>query len=152
MVAVFHHIGDEGSFTNPLSQILNYEGVLTFDGAYLSVWQNRKVLYERNPILFVQADTIGNPGVCSWEQILELGEEGFVLGWHGHTHRRLTELPDHAVIRELTPHNSDFKLYAYPHGDFDERTANLVKEMGYLRAYSTTQGNDDNYSLYREYI
>lgn len=151
-IAVFHKIGESGDYTNTIEQILAYEGIITFDGAYTSLWEHREKLAEKEPILFVQANTLGTEGVMTWEQVRELGVKGFILGWHGRTHRRLTELPDHIVTRELTPAFPEFKLYAYPHGDFDERTKQLVRDMGYLRAYSTTQGNDDPFSLHREYI
>lgn len=152
-VAVFHRIGDEGEYTNPIQQILDYEGIITFDGAYKSVYEYRFELGPKNPILFVQADTVGTPGVCTWEEIGELARLGFTLGWHGRSHRKLPDLPDHAVIRELTPSGPEFKLYAYPHGNWDARVAKIVKDMGYLRAYSTTQGEDGNdYAIIREYL
>lgn len=155
MVAVFHHIGDEGEYANPIEQILAYEGVVTFDGAYASIWEHRAELAVKQPILFIQGETLGNNGVMTLDQIADLAAiYGFVLGWHGWSHRRLTELPDHVVIRELTPLNDDFsKLYAYPHGDWDDRVAKLVKQMGYIRAYSTTQGEEGNdFAIPRSYL
>lgn len=154
-IAVFHHIGESGDYTNTIEQILAYDGIITFDGAYTSVWEHRKQLAHKDIVIFVQWNTLGTDGVMTEAQLNELARGyGFHLGWHGNTHRRLTELPDHAVIAELTtpPGWVFVPLYAYPHGDFDERTKQLVKEMGYLRAYSTTQGNDDPFSLHREYV
>lgn len=155
-VTVFHHVGDEGEYTNPIEQIMAYEGVVTFDGAYTSVWEYREQLAELEPILFVQGDTVGRSGVMNWEQIRALADfYQFVIGWHGWTHRRLTELPDHVVINELLPAKEieGVKLYAYPHGDFDQRTAELVKQMGFLRGYSTTQGEEGNdFAIPREYL
>lgn len=154
MVGVFHHIGDEGDFTNTIEQILAYNGVVTFDGAYKSVYQHRERLAEKRPLMFIQGDTIGGRGVMTEDEINDLAQNyNFTLGWHGWSHERLTDLPDHSVIRELSnPDPNVYKLYAYPHGDFDERTRNIVQKMGYLKAYSTTQGNDHPYSLHREYI
>lgn len=153
-VAVFHHIGEptEDKFTHSIEQILAYGGIITFDGAYTSLWEHREKLAEKAPILFVQGDTLGTDGVMTMQQVVELNSLGFVIGWHGWSHRRLPELPDHEVIKELNPDSNFYKLYAYPHGDFDDRTKQLVKDMGYLRAYSTTQGNDDLFSLRREYV
>lgn len=155
-VAIFHHIGDEGDFTNTIDEILAFDGVITFDGAYNSVWEHREALEDREPILFVQGDTVGQPGVMSWEEILHLAHHyQFIIGWHGWTHRKLTDLPDHVVINELIPAKEieGVKLYAYPHGEWDERVAKIVQQMGYIRAYSTTQGNNDNdFAIYRKYI
>lgn len=154
MVGVFHKIGEpsEDHMVNSLEQILGFNGQITFDGAYLSVWEHRDELAQKEPVLFIQGDTVGYDDVCSWRQIEELLAIGFIAGWHGWTHRRLTELPDHVVVRELTA-TSNYKLYAYPHGDWDERVAKLVKDMGYLRAYSTTQGEEGNdFAIPRTYI
>lgn len=154
MTAVFHRIGEpsEDHFTNSIEQILDYDGQITFDGAYDSLWKHREKLAEKDPVLFVQGNTVGEEGILSWTQITELDTMGWIIGWHGWTHRRLPELSDQAVIKELTPSNPMFKLYAYPHGDFDERTKKLVEQMGYLRGYSTTQGDDSDFAIRREYI
>ena len=154
-VAVFHRIGEPtpDKFTHSLEQILGFDGVITFDGAYDSIYAHRFELAPKAPIMFVQADTVDTEGVMSWDELEELYHLGFVAGWHGRTHRKLTELPDHVVIRELTPVHPDVKLYAYPHGDWDERVAQIVKGMGYLRAYSTTQGEEGNdYAIPRIYL
>lgn len=153
-VAVFHHISDEKKdFHNTIEEILAFDGVITFDGAYRSVYVHRQALKDREPILFIQGNTVGTEGVCSQKEIAELVDMGFVLGWHGWTHRRLTELPDHVVINELNPPTDSYKLYAYPHGEWDDRVAKLVKEMGYFRAYSTTQGVEGNdFAIPREYL
>lgn len=149
---VCHKIGTEGEFTNTLEEILAYDGQITFDGAYDSVREHAYELAKREPIMFVQGDTVGTPGVMSWSEIFELEEMGFVLGWHGWSHRKLTELPDHVVIKELENNLKRCRLYAYPHGDFDERTKKLVQDMGYIRAYSTTQGDGSDFAIVREYL
>lgn len=155
-VAVFHHISNKRKdFHNSIEQILSFDGVLTFDGAYTSVWDYRDDLAQKDAVIFVQGDTVGTHGVMTWEQIEALASYPYNLhlGWHGWTHRRLTDLPDHAVIAELSAPRGGALLYAYPHGDWDERTAKLVKDMGYLRAYSTTQGEEGNdFAIPRIYI
>lgn len=155
--AVFHHIGESGDYTNTIEQILAYDGLVTFDGAYKSVWENAYLMrgkLKHMPIIFVQGDTVGTEGVCNRAEILTLSQTGFLLGWHGWSHRRLPELSDDEVRKELSPPDwlMANALYAYPHGDFDERTKQLVREAGFWEGYSTTQGNDDRYSLHREYI
>lgn len=157
-VAVFHRIGEptEDKFCHSIDQILAFDGQITFDGAYESVYEHREELKDKDIIVFIQATTIGKEGVMSLSQIHELGiRYGFHIGWHGWSHRKLTELPDHAVIAELSPPKewNVLPIYAYPHGDFDDRTINLVKQMGYLQAYSTTQGEESNdYAIRRIYI
>lgn len=154
--AVFHKIGEpsEDHMVNSLEQILAFDGQITFDGAYMSVYEHRKQLaFLESPLLFIQGYSVGTEGIMSWQQIMELVfDNNFQLGWHGHSHRRLTELRDSEVEEELTcPLPLD--LYAYPHGDWDSRVAKIVQEMGYLRAYSTTQGEEGNdFAIPRIYL
>ncbi len=155
LVAVFHRVGKptEDKMTHSLEQILNFQGQVTFDGAYESVYWNREKLAGKKPILFIQQNTIGEPGICTMRQINELVElHGFTLGWHGRTHRKLTELSDLKIMYELSNHMG-LRLYAYPHGDWNPKVAKMVKNMGYLKAYSTTQGEEGNdYAIPRVYI
>lgn len=157
-IAVFHRIGNEANFVNPIEQILAYDGIITFDGAYESVYHHRKELASRKPILFIQGDTVGTDGVCKWWQIMELVYRwGFQLGWHGHSHRKLTELNAGEVYKEIRPDGplwpSEYKYYAYPHGDWDNKVAAIVRQAGYEKAYSTTQGEEGNdFAIIREYL
>lgn len=151
-VAVFHKIGTEGEYTNTIEQILAYDGQITFDGVYTSVFDYRHRLAKRKPILFVSGNEIGRDGFCSNIQLTHLKELGFELGWHGWSHRRLTELSDKEVRAELRTW-PDIKYYAYPHGDWDARVAKIVKDMGYQKAYSTTQGEEGNdFAIPRVYL
>jgi len=153
-VAVFHHISDEKKdFHNTLEEILNYDGIVTFDGAYESVFGVRRQLEAKNPILFVSGNQIGRESFCNMLQLEQLKREGWVIGWHGWSHRKLVELSDKEINYELRCPEFFARLYAYPHGDWDGRVAKIVKDMGYLRAYSTTQGEQDNdFAIPREYI
>jgi hypothetical protein len=154
MVAVFHRIGEptEDKFTHSLKQILDYGGEVTFDGAYTSLYEHRQELAKLKPILFVQGGTVGKEGICTWEQIWQLEDLGFVLGWHGWSHDRLTELSEEQIRKELQSSFST-KLYAYPHGDYSELAISVIKDCGYEKAYSTTQGEKDNdFAIFREYL
>jgi hypothetical protein len=155
-VAVFHRIGppDAATFTNGLEQIRTYPGEVTFDGIYTSVWEHRFDLANlREPWLFPAGDTIGADGFCTLEQLLSLRDDfGFRLGWHTWSHPDMRTLTDDQVRRELEAPEWAEDVFAYPYGDFDQRVVGLVKEAGFSKAYSTTQGNSDLYSIYRAYI
>ena len=155
MVGVFHRIGvySPQDFTNPIEQILAFEGTVTFDGIYVSVFEHRGQLAKRKPLLFISGDQIGREGFCNKEQLLELKALGFTLGWHGWSHRRLNEIDDEQKRLELRRPDWVEPMYAYPHGDFDDRSIMALKAYGYERAYSTTQGESDNeYAIIRQYI
>lgn len=153
-VAVFHKIGTPNpqEFTNSIEQILQFDGQITFDGIYTSVFEHRGVLASKKPILFISGDQIGREGFCNKEQLLEMQKLGFRLGWHGWSHRRLNELEDDDKRLELRKPDWVEPFYAYPHGDFDDRSKHVLQAYGYVQAYSTTQGDNTNYAIYRHYI
>lgn len=154
MIGVFHRIGTPtpDRFTHSIEQILAFNGTVTFDGIYVSVFNHRKQLIPKKPILFISGDQIGREGFCNKEQLLELKDLGFTLGWHGWSHDRLNELDDEQKRLELRRPDWVEPLYAYPHGDFDERCKQVLQAYGYEKAYSTTQGNDDTFSIKRLYV
>lgn len=155
MVGVFHHIGEPtpDRFTHSIEQILSYPGQITFDGIYTSVFDHRLQLQGKRAILFVSGDQIGREGFCNITQLIELQRQGHILAWHGWSHRRLTELSDEEIRMELQRPDWAQPLYAYPHGDFDDRSIQILKEMGYKNAYSTTQGRqDDGFAIIRTYV
>lgn len=155
MVGVFHRIGtpEPGNFTNSIEQILAFPGLITFDGVYTSVFDNRLALKDKKAILFVSGDQIGREGFCNKEQLLELERLGHILAWHGWSHRKLTELSENDIRSELSRPDWVKPFYAYPHGDFDKRSIDILKKLGYRQAYSTTQGENGNeFAIYRHYI
>lgn len=156
MVAVFHKIVDkdpQNSEEHTIEQILAYEGEVTFDGAYSSLWKHRKVLGEKKPTLFVQGNTVGTPGVMTQKQIESLKTLGWQLGWHTWSHRDLTELGPSELRDELNaPSWLVEPIFAYPYGNFSDMVIRYLKGFGYKKAYSTTQGDNSEFSLHREYI
>ncbi len=156
-VGVFHRIGtpDPGTFTNSMDQIRSV-GEVTFDGIYTSVWDHRDEigLLDRDVWLFLAGDTIGAEGFVDLEHLMALVEfYGCRLGWHTWSHPDMRTLTDDQIRRELdAPDWMPRDAFAYPYGDFDARVVALVKEAGYGKAYSTTQGNADAFSIYRAYL
>jgi len=153
-VAVFHHISEptEDKFTHSIEQILAFDGKVTFDGVYESVFNHRMALKDLSPILFITGNQIGREGYCNKEQLLELRRLDFTLGWHGWSHRKLTDLPTEEIRAELQCPDWVSPVYAYPHGDFNDLTIAALLLSDYLMAYSTTQGNGDQFSLERVYV
>lgn len=157
MTAVFHRIGapDPGTFTNSMEQIRSYPGLKTFDGIYTSVWDHRDEIANLggDVWLFWAGDTLGAEGFVTLDQLFSLRDDfGCRLGWHTWSHPDMRTLTDEQIRRELERPDWAEDVFAYPYGDFDERVVNLVKEAGYAKAYSTTQGNSDAFSIHRAYI
>lgn len=155
-VAVFHRIGEPtpDKFTHSIEQILAFDGEITFDGVYDSVFDCRLELKSRRPVLFVSGNQIGRDGFCNKEQLQELEYLGFILAWHGWCHQQLTELSPEQILAELRrPKWLQTSLYAYPHGEFDEKSIATIRQYGYTKAYSTTQGEAGNeFAIPRIYV
>lgn len=152
MVAVCHRVGTEGEFTDSIEDILAFDGEITFDGVYTSVFDHRHLLAKKMPILFVTGNQIGRDGFCNREQLLELTRLGFVLGWHGFSHTKVTELDRLQMALEFRKPDWVSDIYAYPHGEFNELSKQLLEEMGYKKAFSTTQGDGSRFAIKRNYL
>jgi len=91
------------------------------------------------------------PDFLSWEEVRGMHGSGLVsFGSHSATHRILTNLSPEEVLEELVRSRdaifsegaADPKglPFCYPNGDFDDRTAAMVRECGYRLAVTTERG------------
>jgi len=168
-----HNIGTTQHINyNTREQIIACNEPIGFDGIYLNVYENRDVLVGKTGIMFVMGDYVGESNVfdlpnvprieqyCTLDQVMELcGEYNFELGWHTWSHRDLTKLSKEEIMSEIQPPMGfTMKYFAYPYGTFNDLVIECVKEAGYEKAYSVTQGSRDpndpdyNFKIYRDYI
>jgi hypothetical protein len=168
---LLHNIGNiRHSNYHTREQVLNSNEPLGFDGIYLNVYENKDILKNKTGIFFVMGNFIGGDNYfdlqyvtklekyCTWEQINEMCDEyDFEIGWHTWSHPDLTLLKKDEIIKEITP-PFPMKYFAYPYGKFNDLAIECVKEMGYEKAWSVTQGSrnpqdkDHNYKIYRPYL
>ncbi len=168
---LLHNIGKiRHSNYHTREQVLNSNEPLGFDGIYLNVYENKDILKDKTGIFFVMGNFIGGDNYfdlqyvpklekyCTWEQINEMCDEyDFEIGWHTWSHPDLTLLKKDEIIKEITP-PFPMKYFAYPYGKFNDLAIECVKEMGYEKAWSVTQGSrnpqdkDHNYKIYRPYL
>lgn len=168
---LLHNIGNiRHSNYHTKEQVLNSNEPLGFDGIYLNVYENKDILKDKTGIFFVMGNFIGGDNsfdlqyvpklekYCTWEQINEMCDEyNFEIGWHTWSHPDLTLLKKDEIIKEITP-PFPMKYFAYPYGKFNDLAIECVKEMGYEKAWSVTQGSrnpedkDHNYKIYRPYL
>lgn len=168
---LLHNIGDiKHSNYHTREQVLNSTEPLGFDGIYLNVYENKEILKNKSGIFFVMGNYIGKDNTfdlqyvpklekyCTWEQIHEMCEEfDFEIGWHTWSHPNLTKLTKDEIIKEITP-PFKMKYFAYPYGEYNQLVIDCVKELGYEKAWSVTQGSrnvndtDHNFKIYRPYL
>lgn len=158
-----HHIASNYN-TREEIEALPQDALLTFDGVYTSVFDNRDLLEGRNVILFVTGNYIGKNNsfdldmpletFCSQQQLEELENMGCQIGWHTWSHPDLTRLSEEDVEKELTHpfHPFETDLLAYPYGRFNESVVRIAQKLGYKRAWSVTQGDGSPLKLKRNYL
>lgn len=131
---------------------------------YFNVYENQDVLEGKSGIFFVMGDYVGGdntfdlPNVpqleryCTWKQIEEMVEKyDFEIGWHSKSHPDLTKLTKDEIMAEITP-PFPMKYFAMPYGKYNDLVVECVKEAGYEKAWSVTQGNSNPFTLRRDYI
>jgi peptidoglycan/xylan/chitin deacetylase (PgdA/CDA1 family) len=157
------------------------EGVvaLTFDDGYRDFLEDvAPVLeeYDFSATIFLVADRVGETNVwdarhgdpprrlLSYPEALELASRGMELGSHSRTHRPLPDLSDQALREEIAGSKAiledrlglEVKHFSYPHGLFDDRCLELLKDSGYLSACADIRGGNgagvDPFQLRRSLI
>lgn len=164
-----HQIGERkfGPNFNTLEEILAYNGPLSFDGVYMSVYENYKALKGKEIIFFPSWGYLGGTNAfditqplsrfCTFEQILEMADYLVAkIGHHGNLHLNCRGLSLQHIAQEIKlptfGHNQRFfvPVLAWPYGDFDANSIAIAKRLGYEKAYSAMQGDDSNpYTLKR---
>jgi peptidoglycan/xylan/chitin deacetylase (PgdA/CDA1 family) len=100
-------------------------------------------------ISFPQARTFLN-----WDQVEEMSNHGIAFGAHGMSHRILIQLTEEEKEREIADCYKILKkakvnlvpIFAYPNGDYDEETLNIVKRSGYSGAVTTHLGYNNSHT------
>ena len=86
--------------------------------------------------------------IMAWEDLRRLRDAGWEIGGHTRSHSRLGALPDVHAHAEIAAGLADTeaalgraaRTFCYPYGDRNERTADLVREAGFIGACTTTSG------------
>lgn len=147
---------------NTREEILACNEPLSFDGIYKNVYDNMDVLEGKDVTFFIVGDLVGKDNTfdagmpyeeyCTWDQIMEMVKHYKIkLGWHSWSHRDLSKIVYSEVIKEVTP---PFPMtdFAYPYGNFDSDTKRALRQLGYERGWSVTQGDGTDLALKRQYL
>jgi peptidoglycan/xylan/chitin deacetylase (PgdA/CDA1 family) len=84
----------------------------------------------------------------TWAEAAFMQAAGMRFGVHTHTHTSLPALTAEAIREEITASRDIIAkrlgavptVFAYPHGDFDERTERILAEEGFLVAVTIREG------------
>jgi peptidoglycan/xylan/chitin deacetylase (PgdA/CDA1 family) len=137
--------------------------VITFDDAYLNVWENAyPTLHElgMTATLFVVTGAIG--GENTWDrpcerrilplmnedQLRHAQAEGWELASHTHTHPHLDQLDTASALEEIRKGKEELEqrfhtsvtTFCYPYGHLNQETPDLVRQAGFQGACTTQSG------------
>lgn len=162
-IFVLHNVSDRklNKNYNTPDEVKTASGLLTFDGVYDNVWCNKSILAGKDFILFVMGKYVGDTNafdrkmpletLCDWDLIAQLASMGGHIGWHTWSHPDLTKLSAEELKKEVTP-PFPMKYFAYPHGRFNERVIEAVKEAGFEYAFSVNKGDNSRFQKLRKYL
>jgi peptidoglycan/xylan/chitin deacetylase (PgdA/CDA1 family) len=104
----------------------------------------------------VVADGEGERQHLALEDILEMSEHGIEFGSHTLNHKLLHQISDKEVEFEVTESKKEVenllckpcRVFAYPAGFYTDAAQIAVKRAGYIAAFSTVYGEQENINLY----
>jgi len=126
---------------------------ITIDDAYLSVYTKAWPILKKLNLpftLFISTDVIDNnfSNYMNWNQIRELVDNGVLVGSQTKSHPHLHRLSSKQILNEIEYSNNRFikelgfkpKLFAYPYGEYDNKTIEIVKGSGFEAAFGQHSG------------
>lgn len=131
--------------------------VITFDDGYRDNYLNAYPILKRYnipPVIFITTGLIdNNPIMLNTNDILQMRKEGLIaFGAHTVSHKLLLEVDRETAISEINGSRAELekllkqeiKYFAYPYGkkgqDFNDETVEIVKNAGFIAAFSTNNG------------
>jgi peptidoglycan/xylan/chitin deacetylase (PgdA/CDA1 family) len=92
----------------------------------------------------------------SREDVLEMSQHGIEFGSHSMNHKLLHQLTPREVEFEVAESKRQIEdllqkpcnVFAYPAGYYSDTAQKLIKDTGYIAAFSTTYGPSDHLDIY----
>lgn len=140
---------------------------ITFDDGYRSILTNASPVLQRQGFaatLFVNIHFVERKlsrdaywydwQTLSWDEVRKLSENGMLIGSHGVTHRRLSELSCDEISSEITRSkeiienniNKPVSEFSYPQGSFNKEAMEILQNNGFVCACSSLCGINEKES------
>jgi len=151
--------------------------IITFDDGYLDNYTYAYPIlkkYGLTATIFVVAGTVGGINeydytegrqpknrMAGWPELKEMAGGGVIIGAHTLNHPHLAVLDPDQARAEIAEGKKlleeglgrPVEVFAYPYGNYEKETVDLVRETGFRAAVSTDQGlgkyREDPYTLKR---
>lgn len=128
--------------------------LITFDDGYLDNYKNAYPIlkqYSMTATIFLITDYVSTyPNYLTWDQALEMQDNGICLQSHTLSHVDLRQVDDQEALAQLKTskdalewhlHNKVHYL-AYPCGSYDDEIKALARQAGYRGAFTVNYGLD----------
>lgn len=128
--------------------------ILTFDDGYIDNYENAYPILEEfgfKATFFIISEFIdqGQEGYMSWPMIEELARAGHRIESHSRTHPDLTEKDRDDLIWQILGAQETIaahvgyrpRYFCYPGGDYNDETIQVLRELDYWGALTTTNGS-----------
>lgn len=138
--------------------------VLTFDDGYVDNLNQAAPIMDKygyKGTIFVAIKFMAWPGYVTWQDLISLQNKGWEIGSHSWNHVHLNELNENQLKKEVSDSKifietfipNTFKsvdTFAYPNGNYDEKTIDALEKYGYIAAVTGNRGvNNTKTDLYK---
>ena len=156
------YLHDNGYNTITPTQLADYlEGkgslpekpvLITFDDGYRDNYKNAYPIlkdYGMTATIFLISDYVNTyPNYVTWDEVLEMQENGIVMQSHTLNHEELTKVPQGELYTYLTNSKLALEWYtkqpaefiAYPCGSYSDAVIENAKKAGYRGAFTVNYG------------
>jgi len=133
------------------NQNLDRSVVITFDDGYVDNYLYAYPILKEckfKGTFFVIVNKIGSTQFLSWDQLLEMQDQGFEIQSHTLNHKPLESLSSHLIKVELEDSRKILerrlgkavRFISFPHGSYNKVVLQLAKNLGYCGGCTSNIG------------
>jgi len=138
--------------------------VITFDDGYEETHRCAWPMLKRfgfPATVFVTPGEVGLKGFATWQQVVEMAQDGMTIGSHTMHHSYIPLVPDERLAEELVESKKTIEarigkpvhFISYPVGGYTPQAQAVVRQAGYLAACTTNRAASsralDRYAIRR---